>query len=221
MNYFDEYVLIRYVLPFIESPQDDQEFSPYFSQKWIDTLKITLHNFLSVVLSTAPLPKLILLERWFKSEAQQQMRLQLKQSFQRVNVLIQRLDKNEERLMALRDAVKDLTTHLIKATLGGLSHLSVGLFEENDAETESKRQQVKEIGLLISSLAIECSNKGHQIMTLSHEERLRAILGTEASSQYFGALNETRKLDNLFAVEDLEKNLLSQLNIWLRKLSAC
>ena len=79
-----------FVLPYLDEPEKDVEFTVFFSPKWVDMLKITLHNFLSIVLSTAPPPKLIILERWFRSDAQQETRIQLKRSSQQIECLLAR-----------------------------------------------------------------------------------------------------------------------------------
>lgn len=50
-----------YVLPYMEEPEKDPEFSVYFTSKWSDMLRVTLNNFLSTILLNAPLPKVILL----------------------------------------------------------------------------------------------------------------------------------------------------------------
>ena len=54
----------------------------------MESLKITTHNFLSLVLHTAPLPKLLLLDRWFRYEAQQELRSQLELSANKINTFI-------------------------------------------------------------------------------------------------------------------------------------
>ena len=73
-------------------------------------MRVTLANFISTVLRTAPPPKLLLLERWFRSEAQQEIRSQLKLSMQKMDILVNRLEKNEDRLAKLRDVVKELVS---------------------------------------------------------------------------------------------------------------
>jgi hypothetical protein len=50
-------VVCRYALPYMSEPDKDPEFGPYFSKKWADTLRITLHNFLSTILFNTPEPK--------------------------------------------------------------------------------------------------------------------------------------------------------------------
>lgn len=46
-----------YVLPYMEEPEKDPEFSVYFTTKWSDMLRVTLNNFLSTILLNAPPPK--------------------------------------------------------------------------------------------------------------------------------------------------------------------
>jgi hypothetical protein len=79
-----------FVLPYMEEPDKDVEFQVCFTPKWAEMLKITLHNFLSMVMSSASPPKLIILERWFRSEGQQEMREQLRKSAKQINIVLQR-----------------------------------------------------------------------------------------------------------------------------------
>lgn len=69
-----------FVLPYMEDPERDPEFSVYFTVRWADSLRLTVSNFLSIVIHSAPPPKLVLLEKWFRSEAQQELRAELKQT---------------------------------------------------------------------------------------------------------------------------------------------
>lgn len=137
-----------YALPYIEDPEKDKEFSLYFTIKWADSLRLTCHNFLSLVLHTAPLPKLLLLDRWFRSEAQQELRSQLDLSAHKVNILISKLEQNEERLCYLHDAINSLVTHVQKATISSASTSqrasSIGLFE-TDEEAEKKKIKVQSL----------------------------------------------------------------------------
>ena len=43
-------VLYFPVLPFVKNPEDNSQFSMYFTKQWQDTLLLSLHNFLSVVI---------------------------------------------------------------------------------------------------------------------------------------------------------------------------
>jgi len=40
------------VLPFIKNAEENATFAMYFSRQWQDTVFLSLHNFLNVVLST-------------------------------------------------------------------------------------------------------------------------------------------------------------------------
>jgi hypothetical protein len=48
-----------YVLPYMEEPEKDPEFSVYFTTRWSDMLRVTLNNFLSTILLNAPPPKVL------------------------------------------------------------------------------------------------------------------------------------------------------------------
>jgi hypothetical protein len=197
-----------FVLPYIDEPEKDTEFSAYFGQRWSDLLKVTLHNFLSVVLSSAPPPKLLLIEKWFRSEAQQEIRAQLKLSSKKIDSLIGRIEQQEDRLQSLRETVQILATLLcqtISASIagaaaaasananGGRSSYSSGgggggggggyntMSSEQENEAESKRFKGKAFGMEVSRIAVNCLKKSASLQSLPREERLAALLGREVS----------------------------------------
>lgn len=176
-----------YVLPYIDDPEKDNEFSVYFSQRWSDLLRITLHNFLSVVLSTAPPPKLLLLERWFRSEAQQEMRSQLKLSTKKINTLINRLETNEQRLQNLRDTIKDLVQLLHKTNLSAPSRAAGSSLFENDDEAAiaNRNKQSKDLGVAVVKQATECAKRSANIEALPRDRKLREILGRQSAAVFF------------------------------------
>jgi hypothetical protein len=142
-----------FVLPYMDEPEKDTEFTVYFTTRWSDSLRTTLGNFLSIVMASAPPPKLLLLEKWFHSEAQTEMRSQLSVSSKKVDALLARLEKAEERISQLRAVVKDLVLHVQKTSvianqpstsasaLTRSAGQSSGLFE-TDEEFDYKRDKV-------------------------------------------------------------------------------
>lgn len=104
-----------YVLPFMDEPEKDNEFAVYFTTRWSDTLRNTLGNFLSLVMAAAPPPRLLMMEKWFHSAAQTEMRSQLSSSARKVDVLVAKLEKAEERINALRSCVRDLAVFVQKS----------------------------------------------------------------------------------------------------------
>jgi hypothetical protein len=144
-----------YALPYIEEPEKDKDFATYFTNKWMESLKITTHNFLSLVLHTAPLPKLLLVDRWFRSEAQQELRSQLDLSANKINTLISKLEENEKRLCNLHEAINLLVTHVQKATVSSSTTTqrtsSIGLFETDEV---AENKKIKVILFLLSIVII-------------------------------------------------------------------
>jgi hypothetical protein len=139
-----------FVLPYMEEPDKDNEFCVYFTSRWSDSLRTTLSNFLSIVLASAPPPKLLLLEKWFHSEAQTEMRAQLSVSSRKVESLLTRLEKAEDRIAQLRAVVKDLVIHVQKTSVSANSNSAstsrqashnAALFE-TDEEFDFKRDKV-------------------------------------------------------------------------------
>ena len=219
-----------YILPYLELPQEDPDFSAYFTNRWTDSLRNTLVNFLSLVLSCSPPPKLLILERWFRSEEQLRTRTQLNESFTKLDILIKRLEKNEERLVALREVVRDLLVNVVKSSLSGPGTArgsAVALFEDND-KAEATRQQVKDLGHSVSKLAVECCNRSRAAQnTSSSDDKLRDILGPFANAYFNTGSSETNNSNNPLAnaddqqssVEVLEATLVQQVNSWLEKLT--
>mmetsp|Transcript_8567 Transcript_8567/g.11931 ORF Transcript_8567/g.11931 Transcript_8567/m.11931 type:complete len:390 (-) Transcript_8567:2703-3872(-) len=183
-----------FVLPYMEEPEKDMEFLVYFTPKWAEMLRVTLHNFLSIVLSTAPPPKLLNLERWFRSDGQIETRAQLRKSSRQIECLMARLEKYDDRIRALRNIVKELVAHVFKGNMiapGGPTIGSsamrgtVALFDEDDEEAELKRQKAKELSQSVMKLAVDCAKKTNALEVLSKEDRLKVIVGKEAASLLF------------------------------------
>lgn len=131
-----------FVLPYLDEPEKDAAFTVYFSSKWSDALRLTLTNFLSIVLSSSPPPKLLLLERWFRAEAQQELRTQLKLSSLKVDTLLTKLESNGERVSKLINVIKDLVIHFQKSTIEGrrssATSVNAGLFETDEVAEKNK-----------------------------------------------------------------------------------
>lgn len=167
-----------FVLPYIEEPEKDHEFAAYFTAAWSEMLKITLHNFLSVVLSSAPPPKLLLLERWFRSEAQQEIRAELKFSAKKIDSLIHRVEEQEERLHKLRETIKDLASALLLQ----LIQPDKEFLEADNESSRERRVKSKELGIAVAECAVTCLKHKAHLQSLPYEQRLLRYLGAECSS---------------------------------------
>lgn len=129
-----------YVLPYLQEPEKDPQFCVFFTQKWTDSLRLALNNFLSVVLSNAPPPKLILLDRWYKSDVQHAMRRQLRTVTEEAAQLRARCEGYEKRLVALHKLTIAVSAHLIKPRGGtggtGTRQLPIPDFDEKVANVQ-------------------------------------------------------------------------------------
>lgn len=204
-----------YILPYIENPDNDKEFSPYFQSRWIESLKLTVSNFLSIVLSTAPPPKLLLLERWFRSEAQQEIRQQLKQSLSRIDILTDKLLESEERLLVSREIIKELSSQLVKVTFDKDKDTPSTMFKVNE---DDHGDSSKSIGQRVVKLSIDGYNKSKFIQGLAFDSKIREILGPETANAYFNETNNIAKVDD--NSKDFEKNIHSQVQLWIESLSS-
>ena len=101
-----------YTLPYVDEPEKDNEFSVYFSTRWMELLRITLHNFLTIVFASSSPPKLLLLEKWFRTDKQLEMRSQLKLLNDKIELILTRFEKYEDRLQNLRETVRILSSYI-------------------------------------------------------------------------------------------------------------
>jgi hypothetical protein len=150
------------------------------------------HNFLSVVMSSAPPPKLLLLEKWFRSEAQQEIRSQLKQASKKMDALIGRIEQQEERLQSMRETVKVLANLLYHAVTtapppSGAARVTSSSSFGDDSEAESKRNKAKVFGLETARIATDCLKKSTALQALPREERLLSLLGNACASVVFNS----------------------------------
>eukprot|EP01040_Poterioochromonas_malhamensis_P000496 gene496-529_t len=136
-----------YTLPYVEEPEKDPEFSVYFSTRWMELLRITLHNFLTIVFASSSPPKLLLLEKWFRTEKQLELRSQLKLLNEKVDLIMNRFEKYEDRLQNLREVIRILVNYIqnnlhmqqYSSTKGGAvgaGALGGNTLFENDREEE-------------------------------------------------------------------------------------
>ncbi|XP_064631219.1 WD repeat-containing protein 91-like [Lineus longissimus] len=51
-----------FALPFVKNPEENSTFSTYFRKQWQDTFFLSLHNFLSVIFQSMPLPGLLMFD---------------------------------------------------------------------------------------------------------------------------------------------------------------
>ena len=134
----DSVIYLRswYSLPYIVDPERDPDFGVFFTTRWSDILRMSLHNLLSVILKTAPTPKLVLLERWFHSEAQENLRGQVKNSIIKIDQLQSEVGSQKNRLQKLQTAIRNLVLYVNRKSrdtgviLDGSNALSEPLSEE-------------------------------------------------------------------------------------------
>ncbi len=106
-----------YVLPYMEQPERDPDFSPFFAPAFGEILRNGVQNYLSMVLRTCAPPKLLLVERWFRSEKQQQMRQELSASLKREEALQEVVVTRDEEIMSLQNLIRQLLAHMHKTMM--------------------------------------------------------------------------------------------------------
>ena len=97
-----------YVLPYMEQPERDPDFAPYFTPAFGEILRNGIQNYLSMVLRTCAPPKLLLMEKWFRSEKQKQSRDQLKNVLKREENLRVELKKKTTEVRKLQETIRNM-----------------------------------------------------------------------------------------------------------------
>jgi len=217
-------------LPFLAEPEKDPEFRPYFSPQWQESVRITLHNFLSVVFRSAPQPKLLQLERWFRSTEQQQIQRELREYLDTISEMNEQLHRAEQRLIVLRSSLKDLAQYVHQSTnvseIGGRGRSGGGLFEA-DEEAEQARQRVKDLGQGVCKLALETVHRGASSRAKDDDAASSAEAGSTAAvlaavtrerSDGSSHSRSIRRVDNDRDLEDAELQLVKKIDQWLTAL---
>ena len=151
-----------YVIPYLENPDSDKEFAVYFTPRWLDNLRTVLFNYISTVLRSAPPPRLLLLERWFRSETQFEIRTALESSTAKIEACGDVIESLYERIATLHGALADLMHFVIEQK--PKSPARHALFD-SDASTEA-----------LTSIE-SCSMHLQSLGALKRDARLQQLLG--------------------------------------------
>lgn len=200
-----------YTLPYVEEPEKDNEFVVYFSPRWMELLRITLHNFLTVVFAASTPPKLLLLEKWFRTENQVEMRLQLKLLNDKMEMVLSRFDKYEERLTNLRETVRILTSFIQNNIYKSNSNNNHGLNSMPKSGSSSNLFDAEDDHGNNSSSSSHHHSHGHGHSSTQHHENRRS----KEIEQYVSKLaadcaRKTAILGNL-PKEERQKEILGEI----------
>lgn len=145
-----------FAMPHLPEPHKDPVFRLYFTRRWQDDFKISLHNFLATVFARAPPPKLLLLEKWHRTAAQKAIRSALADSKRECLQLRQALDQAAASRDALAKTVKVLIAHCHHESLRDSSKLRRGgLFDE---DPQDALRLAREAGATALELAKRCDD---------------------------------------------------------------
>lgn len=117
-----------YVLPYMDQPSRDPSFAPFFASPFGEILRNGIQNYLSMVLRTCAPPKLLLVERWFRSEKQQQMRLELQAALKREDAFVSDVATLDADVVRLKETIRHLLAYVV--TLMGNAKLVDAAAEE-------------------------------------------------------------------------------------------
>ena len=94
-----------YVLPYLENPENDREFMVFFSTPWQDNLKSVLFNYMTVILRSAPAPRLLLIDKWFRSETQMEIRKAMESNMSKIKAYETLMDSMHDRIEGRTDQI--------------------------------------------------------------------------------------------------------------------
>lgn len=228
-----------FILPYLEDPEKDPEFSLYFSTRWAELMKITLHNFLSVVISSAPPPKILVLEKWFRNDSQQELRNQLKIQTKRNEILINKFENLTEHVNDLREIVKTLINQLSdilkkedisSSSSSTITSSSTTNNNNNNNITNITSTTIEDSSLTIIKLLTDCNRQNTMLKNLPRDERIKFLLG----SSYFSDITETNMFPykedpsnkwnnmnnnnnmNVIGIEEIDNELIEKIKEWMK-----
>ncbi|XP_019178061.1 PREDICTED: WD repeat-containing protein 91 homolog isoform X1 [Ipomoea nil] len=123
-----------FALPYYKNPHLDPEFRLYFSKEWINTLHLSVRNFLSTMLNSTRIPALL------KISSEQNTVNRLKGDIKQLNLKISQLQALlEEKEIQLRQAKSNTsaTTRLPTLGMSSSSNVKTGFQEQNVSSSSS------------------------------------------------------------------------------------
>lgn len=224
-----------YVLPYIAEPEKDPEFAPYFTPRWAEMLHMSLYNLLSVIIKTAPTPRLLLIDRWVQSEAQQSLRNEVRTSLENIQKLEANVKTCERRIHKLHAIIRDMALFIHKRVSESASssssssssasavsttearHSGGSASDETvDEKAERRRARTRKAGEIACLITQECFDRNTAI--LSEEDRSMAVYDSilEAADVDTADLADTINNLSLMSLDELESNLGMHVADWLQ-----
>ncbi|XP_041476366.1 WD repeat-containing protein 91-like [Lytechinus variegatus] len=188
-----------FVLPYLRNPEQSPSFSLYFSKQWEETLKISLHNFLSIIFQSMPLP--ILLN--FDAEHQKIVELQEENAKlqEQVIKLTDQVAKYEDQMGRLQEQVKFLSSSDKSESPDVSDHSSnTGLGESQGSQlrsslkSTSKKSPSPNIGRrLLSSSSSTPSTTGSKSVPQGVRGALSSLLGPKKNQDQSQQVAKTKE----------------------------
>lgn len=146
---------------YLPDPSKDPTFRVYFTAQWRDQLRLSLTNFLSLIFRAAPLPKLLLLEKWHRSESQLELKRGINQARYQVATLRTQLAQTQNKVVELLATTEALVSFVHQQTIESTRRLPVsgGLFED-DGAMELRLRQLRDTGTRVVRLSTRCAHAG-------------------------------------------------------------
>ena len=179
-----------YVLPYLENPDSDKEFAVYFTSRWLDNLRTVLFNYISLVLRSAPPPRLLLLERWFRSETQFEVRTALESAGAKIEACGDVIDALQDRIAHLHDVLSDLISVL--------------------AVSKPKPLFDEEAGEQALSYIAGCEGHINALSAMKRDSRLQQLLGPGARAVFTSSPSSSSSSD-IAGLISMEQQLLGLL----------
>lgn len=224
------------MLPYVAEPEKDPEFAPYFTARWADMLHMSLFNLLSVIIKTAPTPRLLLIDKWVHSESQQSLRNEVRASLENIQKLESQVKHCEHRIHKLHAIIRDMALFIHKrvtvplpissvpksvasnavgAVEGGSSGGSVSVETVND-KAERRRARTRKAGEIACLITQECYDRNAEVL----DEQDQAVATYDSILDVADIdpadLADTIKNLSLMSLEELESNLGTHLADWLQ-----
>ena len=129
-----------FAMPHVPRPDRDPLFAPYFKREWHDALVLSLRNFLATVFASAPPPKLLLLQTWHSSQAQQKLREELQSARSEREALEDDLQRTRATRDKLASTLRDLLVAHHHGHRASPAKPRGGLFDDEPTDADDARK---------------------------------------------------------------------------------
>ena len=204
-----------YVLPYLENPDHDKEFMVYFTPKWLDNLKTALFNYITLVLCSAPPPRLLLIDRWFRSESQLELRKSIEENAIKFQGCLEIISTFQIRIFNLHNIIASLVKYVLENPPQESKSSSEKFLLFDDNKLQKCLQECTDLSSTVKAMSKDMRIRDvtdNLLRTSNEKEQVSAY----TSSSHKPSRSVTSSFSSTLLLEEVEVKLVELLSEKLR-----